>query len=417
MIVAFFVIFSHLTKAQIHYVYSYDQNSNSHPSIELANLAGSRYKCISDVQLKIMEVFEPWLKANSKIVYADPAMTNNIGNVLLWAGSNKLFRKFGKFPSMHCGGVQSKRDSISSCESMEPKIREIVGDGKGFIFYHPGGNWGNVYRHVMESRLRIWKLAFENEIPFVSGPQSVYYQSSSKAAIYDQKFIKMVGTMKDLLTFRQRDSYEFAALQYGNTTTVKECPDMAFMLGAQTPSKAAVFDVFLLMRHDSESQFSTVRMHDDICEGIAEAGFTCGVGDWGAGTDLSKHFFGMEAGPSYADLAVEVATETVSLGELIVTDRLHGAIFAFLTGKPVIYVDNTYDKLSNSISTAFRETSSCSEGSMGLYETSQNVEEIVQYVVKYLKKYGKAVEYEEAGDHEGDFIEHEDQKGKDDKIE
>ena len=298
---------------------------------------------------------------------------------------------------MYCGGSQSK-GAFDDCLEIDSKLIDMLGDDKGFIYFNPGGNWGNVYRHVMETRLKVWKLAYDNEIPFVSGPQSIYYQSNSKAAMYDQKFVKLVGKPKDLLTFRQRDSYEFAALQYGNYTTVKECPDMAFMLGAQSPTKAAAFDVFLLMRNDGESLFESTNMHDDICEGIAEEGFTCAVGDWGVDKDIATSFSGIDS-TSHPDLSVELATDTISLGELIVTDRLHGAIFAFLAGKPVIYVDNSYDKLSNSISTAFREASSClDEESMGVFEISQNVPEIIEYVVAYLKKWGKAIQYEDSED-------------------
>lgn len=281
---------------------------------------------------------------------------------------------------------------------MESRIINTVGNGKGFIYFNPGGNWGNVYRHIMENRLKVWKMAFDNDIAFVSGPQSVYYQTTSKAALYDQRFIKFVGSQKDLITFRQHDSYEYSLLQYGNFTNVKECPDMTFMLGSQTPTSSAAFDVFLLMRRDSESQFGRpALMHDAICSGIAEAGFTCAVGDWGSGTsDIQRE---NEVGATFADLGIESAIETISLGQLIITDRLHGAVFAFLSGKSVIYVDNTYDKISQSLSTAFGFASSCSnEEKMGVFEISEDVDDVVSYVVKYLKKHGKTIEYEESKD-------------------
>ena len=56
---------------------------------------------------------------------------------------------------------------------------------------------------------------------------------------------------------------------------------------------------------------------------------------------------------------MQLAISTLSIGELIVTDRLHGAILGFLMGKTVIYIDNTYHKLSAVFNTAFQRKSSC----------------------------------------------------------
>ena len=245
----------------------------------------------------------------------------------------------------------------------------------------------------MENRLKIWKVAFDNDIRFVSGPQSIYYQATSGAAIYDQRFVKYVANQRDLITFRQRDSYEYALAHYDNFTNVKECPDMAFMLGSQTPSSNALYDVFLLMRRDSESQFGAPEsMHNQICNGIAEEGFSCGFGDWG----VSGHRADEDVS-TFTEIGLEVALESISKGELIVTDRLHGALFAFLAGKYVIYVDNVYDKITQSLSAAFDHSDHCSnEETLGVFEVSENIDEIVTSVLKYLRKYGRPVQVEES---------------------
>lgn len=45
----------------------------------------------------------------------------------------------------------------------------------GLLWFNPGGNWGDLYRHVQASRLEVWKFARENDIRFISGPQSIWY--------------------------------------------------------------------------------------------------------------------------------------------------------------------------------------------------------------------------------------------------
>ena len=77
--------------------YSFEHNKNSNPTIEIPNGAGSRYRCIAEIQSAIVETFRPWFDKPTAIVYADPATNNNIGDLLQWGGSIKLFRRVDLF--------------------------------------------------------------------------------------------------------------------------------------------------------------------------------------------------------------------------------------------------------------------------------------------------------------------------------
>jgi len=76
---------------------------------------------------------------------------------------------------------------------------------------------------------------------------SIHYDKDEKDVVDDDLFIKKNAAKEDLLSFRTRKSYEFAKLHYGNTTSVKESPDISLMLGPQIPTRQAKFDVFVLM--------------------------------------------------------------------------------------------------------------------------------------------------------------------------
>jgi len=85
-----------------------------------------------------------------------------------------------------------------------------------------------------------------------------------------------------------------------------------------------------------------------------------------------------------------MALDTVNLGHILVSDRLHGAILSFLAGKPVVYIDNSYKKLSNVFSTAFAVKETCNASSMGIVEsTSSDYKMVVQTIIKMIKLWKK----------------------------
>ena len=171
--------------------HAYDpENKYGETSVHFDNMAGPRYECLVDIQKEIISAFKPFLSGKQVIGYADPAVNHNLGDQLLWAGSNKLFQRFGKAAIFHCGGSQSKT-LVPSCLDKKQELINDLGNGKGIIWFNPGGNWGDLYRHVQTARFEIWKIASENKIPFIQGPQSIYYDpDKKKGAERDDQFIK-----------------------------------------------------------------------------------------------------------------------------------------------------------------------------------------------------------------------------------
>jgi exopolysaccharide biosynthesis predicted pyruvyltransferase EpsI len=152
-------------------------------------MVGLRYECLQDIQKEITNAYKPFLGGRELIGYADPAINHNLGDQLLWAGSNKLFQRFGKKAILHCGGSQSK-DLVESCLDQKDAVVQAL-SGKGVLWFNPGGNWGDLYRHVHNQRLEVWKMASDNNIPFISGPQSIWYHpEKTKGAQRDDEIIQ-----------------------------------------------------------------------------------------------------------------------------------------------------------------------------------------------------------------------------------
>jgi len=168
---------------------------------------------------------------------------------------------------------------------------------------------------------------------------------------------------------------------------------MAFMLGPQVEHDKTILDVFLLVRRDTESRMiEHLENYDKICKGVISKGYTCAIGDWGTGSKINRHKDSTSSADDatgfYSDIGLQLAISTISLGELIVTDRLHGAILGFLLGKTVIYIDNSYKKLASVFSTAFKKKLSCADTkTFGLFEaTNLSVLDLEKHIIKLLAK-------------------------------
>ena len=57
---------------------------------------------------------------------------------------------------------------------------------------------------------------------------------------------------------------------------------------------------------------------------------------------------------SYLDSVRQQAMGVVSLGKIVITDRLHGAIVSYMAGKGVVYIDNLSNKTQNTLMTSFK---------------------------------------------------------------
>lgn len=364
---------------------SSDSDSSVQTKVTMDNHASSRYHCIGDIQEKTVRVFADWLDHKGKIGYADPAANHNIEDQISWASSKKLFERYGKSPLFSCGASDIK-NFMPSCSDLKDRIISELGGGKGVLYFNPFGSWGSANRKMHLNRLHLLSVATEAGIPFVSGPQLMHYDANAVGHIQeDDDLVRKYGAKEDLLTFRSKYSYEFALKHYGNHTTVREAPDISFMLGPLMPTQKTKYDVFVLMRVQEQN------ISDRICKGVRIQGYHCAYGDWGYGTNIERMVG--EYPPNYAEIGVQMGVGTISLGEVIVTDRLQAVILGFLAGKNVLYVDTTSKKIGNVLSTAFEGTDcvNVQKPEFGLTEViTTSVLKIVETAIEIIKTHGKA---------------------------
>ena len=74
---------------------------------------------------------------------------------------------------------------------------------------------------------------------------------------------------------------------------------------------------------------------------------------------------------------VTSAIELLSLGSVVVCDRLHAAILSYLAGLPFVYLDQTSGKLTKTLSTAFSRGEGCLDGEIGGWRKADHLQDAV----------------------------------------
>ena len=85
------------------------------------------------------------------------------------------------------------------------------------------------------------------------------------------------------------------------------------------------------------------------------------------------------------DFMEHEAMSYISLGKVLITDRLHGSIFGFLSYKPHIYLENSYKKVSLTREVAFNHSSICQNKELMQYDSAGSMKEALEKAIEMLK--------------------------------
>ncbi len=236
----------------------------------------------------------------------------------------------------------------------------------------------------------------DNDLIFL--PQSLHY---SRAATAKTDNITFQTNDRTLFMFRDFPSLQFSLSNFTGKRA-KYVPDMAFTLGPQTPSTKPVVDVILLLRSDKEK---VIKINDKkaALKKLSSARISHEVWDFPIFgfplkllsdnktvvynyTTIYPKQFHSESYPhrhAFMGLRTQMANNVFSRGRLVITDRLHASIMCTLMGKPVIYLDNTYKKISNVRSALAKEFSECTDENLHARHAA-NLVEAADLVLKIL---------------------------------
>jgi pyruvyl transferase EpsO len=255
--------------------------------------------------------------------------------------------------------------------------------------WHGGGNWGDLWRHMHDIRTASLTPLLQRGYRIVGMPQSLYFQepSAARANVHalrqavaaglgfdgdrrnDDTALRRVLGERLILTWREHESLERAQTLYPYLTHVL-LPDIAFQLGPYQATESKVgmtrVDLVFLLRDDLESLYASVRDRPGIRTLLAAQAatrrFTFSIVDW---TDRLDRF---ETTDYYF---TETAVQLLDGGRVVICDRLHAAILAYLAGLPFVFVDQVSGKISKTFRLAMESHADCRRPA--LWERADNL--------------------------------------------
>lgn len=201
------------------------------------------------------------------------------------------------------------------------------------IILQGGGNLGNIYPRYEYIRRVIIRNFPDNKI--VIFPQSISFSKDSKGLHEKMVFSDVYGKHKKLTLFA-RDSHSYKVIRkYLPDTDVRLCPDIVFYLTGEIQEQYRE-GLGICLREDSEKCVS----QQDTAAVIAE---------------LKKRYISCqqittlceEERPIIGSLRERLVKEKLkefSSCEMILTDRLHGMIFSYITSTPCVSLNNATGK-------------------------------------------------------------------------
>lgn len=213
-------------------------------------------------------------------------------------------------------------------------IKNIEVRKNDLIMIHGGGFFGNIYPVEAENFLKVIKEYSNNSI--IVFPQTMYIDDKSNSNEYSHiEFKNIIGGAKDITFFARENASFSLASDSGIFTKVYLVPDIVMYL-ERTDKGIDRDGILFVYREDSENT-RTFEVEDLVRR--LENDFSYSVRKSSTMSDTSIFINEREG-------AVDNKLMEFSQSKLIITDRLHGMIFAYLTNTPCIAIDNMTKKSS-----------------------------------------------------------------------
>lgn len=201
-----------------------------------------------------------------------------------------------------------------------------------YIFIIGGGNLGNQYIHHENSRRKIIDTFINNKI--ISFPQTIYFTDDDQGRLELQKSMEIYSKHKNL-TIIAREEMSFNIMKkYFKNNNVILTPDIVLYLNNVEP-RLNRLGALMCFRNDDETILSK-NVKKNI-ENIVKKYF-----DVIKVTDMR---YGKEILRKDRKNVLDNKFEQFKQVELVITDRLHGMIFAAITGTPCIAISNYNHKI------------------------------------------------------------------------
>lgn len=244
----------------------------------------------------------------------------NLGDVAITYAQNNFLNKYATDSLIIEVPISETYTRVKSIKKIikEDDLVTVVG----------GGNMGNLYEDIEEQRRFIIKSFPKNKI--VSFPQSIYFTDDRVGDKSKKKTIKVYNSHKNLKIFA-REEKSFNNMKKTFNQKIELVPDIVLTLDKSTPKEERK-NILICLRNDKEKI-----LKDDMREMLYN--------------ELSK-----DSKVIYRDTHIDAVNfnckeeldkiwNDFRKSKVVVTDRLHGMIFASITGTPCVVINNNNSKI------------------------------------------------------------------------
>lgn len=202
-------------------------------------------------------------------------------------------------------------------------IKKNIKDGD-VIILQGGGNFGNLYPPYEAVRRKIVQSFPENKI--IIFPQSIFYSDDRKGR-YELKIAQKIYRKKNVTIFaRDEISYTEFKKKFPQTS-VKLCPDIVFYLYGRTTVNNQT-GIGVCFRNDSEKVVFTENQNKFIDDRKKEYQQINEIDTICKDNQITRE---------KREQIVLSKIKEFAVNELVLTDRLHGMIFSFVSKTPCVY--------------------------------------------------------------------------------
>ena len=264
-----------------------------------------------------------------KIIIMGIPHHGNIGDNAIAIAEEELIKKF--FPQYELYMMQEKYLDI--CVK---KVRKIIKD-QDIIMLHGGGNIGDTYERPEKGRREVIKTFPNNKI--IIFPQTAYFSDTIEGQKQLEKSKEIYNNHKNLIIFaREEKSYEFMKKNFYNCK-IYLTPDMVMTL-----NKSIDLDrkgALLLFRTDKEKTLENESI-EKIKEIVKTKFEKYTISDMNLGSGI------VNIGGKKREEILDNKFKQFQTSQIVITDRLHGMIFAAITETPCVVFGNFNHKITES---------------------------------------------------------------------
>lgn len=291
----------------------------------IQTLSGNKEMVIKEQLFKIKQ-YARWIKRLwhpfKKIAYLLATPTHdNIGDLAIVVAEERFLKE--------CGYEKVVNIIMGDCWEY-PRLLARLLPRHVPVYFHGGGNMGDIY---LDEQLRRIMLPMLEKHDVVLFPETLFYRDTVEGNKEKTASIRYYNKKNITIAARELPSYKMMRNLYPQANVILT-PDIVLSLSPQIFHKNR--NSILLCFRDDQEKTVPENSVNELRSNLEKKGFQC--------TTTSMIYFRHIVAGMW-EKVVKEKMEEIASARLLITDRLHGMIFAALTQTPCIVLGNNNHKV------------------------------------------------------------------------